>query len=312
MKDKHFLRDVAGSYITELGRENNSIVVVNADLSGTSRNRSFTEEFPSRSFNTGIAEQNAVSFAAGLAHEGFIPYVFTMAPFLTMRACEQCRTDVAYENLSVKLVGHYSGVSGGISGATHWAIEDCAIMSGIPNMRILEPCDVNQAQRMLELMCITDGPVYLRLSCEPCLDFYDNDFKCEIGGSVKVRQGNDGAVLASGVMVQYAYIAAEKIAAETGKQFQVVDMYSIKPIDKAAIISAANTGKIVVVQDHNIIGGLGSMVAMVIAENGIRTNFKTIGIDDQFVPMAHPQFLYKKFGMDSEGLYDTLIRMIEN
>ena len=142
--NKSFLRNVIGEYMTHLGDVNERVVVVNADLSGTCRNKNFVNKYPNRSFNTGIAEQNMVSFGAGLACEGFVPYVFSMAPFLTMRACEQCRTDVAYGNRNVRMIGVYAGVSGGISGATHWAIEDCGIMTSIPNIAVFEVSDANQ------------------------------------------------------------------------------------------------------------------------------------------------------------------------
>lgn len=146
---KSLLRNEIGAYMNVLGEKNSKVVVVNADLSGTCRNKAFVEQYPERSFNTGIAEQNLVSFAAGLAHEGFLPYAFSMAPFLTMRACEQCRTDVAYANLPVRLMGVYAGMSGGISGATHWAIEDCGIMTSIPGIIVLEPSDANQVKKCL-------------------------------------------------------------------------------------------------------------------------------------------------------------------
>ena len=153
------VRDVAGKYISKLGEKSDKVVVVNADLSGTSRNKGFCEEFPDRSFNVGIAEQNMVSFAAGLAHEGFIPYAFTMAPFISMRACEQCRTDVAYERLNVRLIGNYAGYSSGVSGATHCALEDCAIMGSMAGMTVLEPGDPYQICKMLEASLTWDGPI---------------------------------------------------------------------------------------------------------------------------------------------------------
>lgn len=302
MENKSFLRNVIGEYMIELGDRDAKVTVVNADLAGTCRNRSFGEKYPERSFNVGIAEQNMVSFSAGLAHEGFIPYAFSMAPFLTMRACEQCRTDVAYANLNVRLVGVYAGVSGGISGATHWAIEDCGIMTSMPGMTVVEVSDAAMTKSLLDYSLKYAGPMYIRCTVEPTSNVYDEGVAVEAGGSHTLVDGDDGAILCSGIVVQYAIEAADILKKEHGLNIRVVDMYSIKPIDRDAVIAAAKTGSVIVAQDHNIIGGLGSMVSMIIAEEGIATSFKVIGINDSFEPMAHPAYLYKKFGLDADGL----------
>ena len=308
---KSFLRNVIGDYMTTLGRKDSRVVLVNADLAGTCRNKGFGETFPDRAFNVGIAEQNLVSFAAGLACEGFIPYVFSMAPFLTMRACEQCRTDVAYGNRKVRLIGVYAGVSGGISGATHWAIEDCGIMTSIPNMAVFEVSDGAQAKQLLDLSLTCDGPMYIRCGVEPVRDLYDTEPDIKPGGSVTVLEGTDGAFLCAGVVVQYALAAAEKIKEKTGKTIRVVDLYSIKPIDRNAVIAAAKTGRVIAAQDHNVVGGLGSLAATVIAEEGIRTRFRILGVPDAFVAMAHAPYLYHKFGYDAEGLEIAMLEMLK-
>lgn len=307
---KSFLRNVIGEYMTVLGNKNEKVVLVNADLSGTCRNKDFTERFPERSFNTGIAEQNMVSFAAGLACEGYIPYIFSMAPFLTMRACEQVRTDIAYGNRNVRMIGVYSGVSGGISGATHWAIEDVGILTAIPGILVLEVSDANQAIMALEYSLEFKGPLYIRCSVEPTEDIYNNKIEVCEGCSMTLNKGNDGAILCSGVVVQHAIKAAQKIKDTTGKNIRVVDLYSIKPIDKSSIIEAANTGHVVVAQDHNIVGGLGSIVATVIAETGISTKLKIIGIPDKFIAMAHAPYLYNKFGLDAKGIENTMMEIL--
>lgn len=308
--NKSFLRNVIGEYMTHLGDVNEKVVLVNADLSGTCRNKDFVIKYPSRSFNTGIAEQNMVSFGAGLACEGFIPYVFSMAPFLTMRACEQCRTDVAYGNRNVRMIGVYAGVSGGISGATHWAIEDCGIMTSIPNIAVLEVSDANQAKRLLDFSLEYDGPMYIRCTVEPTLNIYPETVSINKGGSHTIIDGDDGAFLCSGVTVQYAIEASKLISAETGKKIRVVDMYSIKPIDKKAVISAAKTGNIIVAQDHNVYGGLGSIVATVMAEEGLTTKLKILGVKDSFVAMAHAGYLYHHFGIDCDGLRKSMLEML--
>ncbi|MGN0818196.1 MAG: transketolase family protein [Candidatus Coproplasma sp.] len=301
-----------GNYMTELGKIDNRVIVVNADLMGTSRNRTFVEQFPEKAFNVGIAEQNLVSFAAGLAHEGYIPFANSMSPFITMRACEQCRTDVAYGGLNVRLIGTYSGVSGGISGATHWGIEDCAIMASIPGMTVLEPSDSVQAKKMLKDSLSYKGPIYIRVSVEPQATLYEDSKKSfEFGKANILKDGHDGMFICSGVTVQYAIEAAELIEERFNKHIGVLDMPTIKPIDESAICNAAMTKHIIVAQDHNIIGGLGSMVAMVIAKNNLNTQFKILGIPDEFVPMAHAPYLYNQFSYDAEGLITEMLNMLE-
>ncbi len=310
MSDKIFLRNVAGQYMNVLGRKDERVVVVNADLMNTSRNRAFVEEFPDRSFNVGIAEQFMVSFAAGLAHEGFIPYAFTMAPFMSMRACEQVRTDVAYADLDVRLIATYAGVSGGISGATHWSIEDAGIMRSIPNITILEPSDGIQAMRMLDATLTHKGPVYMRISVDPVDKIYDDDYEFTLGRASVPRDGGDGSFICSGSAVSSAVAASDRLLEDHGVNVRVVDMHTIKPIDTEAIISAARTGHIVVAQDHNIVGGLGDAVARVLAENGLSCDYSCAGIPDEFTAMAHAPYLYHKFGYDAEGLVGLMKRSL--
>ncbi|MBO4678583.1 MAG: transketolase family protein [Lachnospiraceae bacterium] len=306
---KSYLRNIIGEYMTVLGTADERVVVVNADLSGTCRNKEFVERFPKRSFNSGIAEQNMVSFAAGLACEGFVPYAFSMAPFLTMRACEQVRTDVAYGNRDVRLIGVYAGLSGGISGATHWGIEDVGIITSMPGITVFEVSDAALARRILDYSLKHKGPIYIRCGVEPTEDIYNDDISVNPGSSLCLREGNEGAILCSGVTVQYALEASEQILKKTGEHVRVVDMYSIKPIDRQAVISAAKTGRVVVAQDHNVIGGLGSIVGTVIAEEGISTSFKILGLNDEFVPMAHAPYLYRLMHLDSEGIADSFLTL---
>ena len=308
---KSLLRNVIGEYMKQLGDRCDKVVVVNADLSGTCRNSSFIERYPNRSFNTGIAEQNMVSFAAGLSCEGFIPYAFSMAPFLTMRACEQIRTDVAYGRRNVRLIGVYAGLSGGISGATHWAIEDVAIITAIPDITVFEVSDGNQARKILDYSLEYRGPIYIRCGVEPTEDIYDEAVSIIRGGSQTIIDGDDGAIICSGVIVQYAINASKKIEEIAGKHIRVVDMYSIKPVDRQAIIEAAKTGYIVIAQDHNVIGGLGSIAATVIAEETIKTEFRILGLNDEFIPMAHAPYLYHKCGIDEAGLTKAMMELLK-
>ncbi len=307
---KSFLRDVVGEYMVSLGEKSDKVISVTAGAKNTCRLTSFVDKFPARYFNVGIAEQNMVSFAAGLAHEGFIPYVFTMAPFLTMRACEQCRTDVAYGNLNVRLMSTYSGLSGGISGATHWAMEDVAIMRGIPGIAILEPSDPIQAVQMMDFTLGYQGPVYLRTSVEPFENIYTDDYKFEFGRASVVSEGDDGAFLCSGITVQFAKGASDRLYKETGRKIRVIDMHTIKPVDREAVLSAASTGRVVVAQDHNIIGGLGEAVSSVLAQESRTTKLKVLGIPDRFEAMAHAPYLYRKFGYDSIGLEKAMRELL--
>lgn len=306
---RYFMRDVIGAYLTNLGLQNSSVTAVTADLMGTCRIKDFVNKFPERFFNVGIAEQNMVSFAAGLAHEGFMPYVFSMAPFICMRACEQCRTDVAYGNLNVRLMGTYAGYSGGISGATHWSMEDVAIMGSIAGMTVLEPSDPIQAQRMMDATLMHKGPVYMRSTVEPVYRIYDESYQYEIGKASIPVDGDDGAFICSGIVVKYAIEASEQIKEKYGKNIRVVDMHTIKPLDVVAVLSAVETGRLVVAQDHNIVGGLGYAVSAAILENGVFAKLKILGAPDRFVPMAHAAYLYHQNGYDTEGLISAMLSL---
>lgn len=309
--NKRWVREVMGKHMVALADRNDKVIAVSADLFRACRMENFMEKYPDRTYNVGIAEQNMIGFSAGLANEGFIPYAFSMASFLAMRACEQCRTDVAYGNLNVRLLGVYAGLSGGLSGATHWSFEDCAIMTSMPNMLVLEPSDGLQAQRMMDATLDWNGPVYMRVSVIPSYDIYDeNSYQFEIGRASVPVQGDDGAIICSGIVVQYAIEAVEEILEETGKKIRVVDMHTIKPIDKIAVREASATGRVLVVQDHNVIGGLGYQVAAVIATENLDTKFEIAGVEDRFVPMARPDYLYRQFRYDKQGIKERMMRMM--
>ena len=310
MDNKVFLRNVVGEYMNTLGSRNPKVVVVNADLAVTCRNTLFAKEFPTRTFNVGIAEQNMVSFASGLAHEGFKPYVFSMAPFLSMRACEQVRTDVAYGNKNVKLIAVYAGVSGGISGATHWAIEDCGIISSIPNMTIFEVSDGIIAKKIMDYSLTTSKPMYIRLGVDPVQNVHSSDLTIVEGGSEELISGKDGYILCSGVVVFKAVEASKMLKEKYGLDVGVIDMYSIKPLDKSAINKASKTNRIIVAQDHNVVGGLGSLISQHLSENNLNCNFKILGITDEFSSMAHAPYLYSKYKLDCSGIVSSFLKLI--
>ena len=309
MKDKVFLRNIVGEYMTKLGFEDSKVLVVNADLAVTCRNTSFSKNFPTRNYNVGIAEQNMVSFAAGLAHEGFKPYVFSMAPFISMRACEQVRTDIAYGNKNVKLIAVYAGVSGGISGATHWGIEDCGIISSIPNIAIYELSDSRMAKKILDYTLNVSKPTYIRLGVEPIEDVYPDNFEIKEGSSQELISGEDGYILCSGVVVYQAVKASLELKEKYNLNVGVIDMYSIKPLDKDAVLKAAKTNNVIVAQDHNVIGGLGTLVSKYLAEHKLSCNYRVLGILDEFTSMAHAPYLYNKYKIDKNGLISSFLEL---
>jgi transketolase len=309
--DKRVLRDEIGEYLPYLGTKNDKMVVINADLGKTCRTNKFREKFPNRTFNVGIAEQDLIGFAAGLAHEGLLPFVFSMANFISMRACEQCRTDVAYGNLKVRLIAIYSGLSSGMSGATHWGMEDCAIMGSMANMTVVEPSDPVQARKMLDALLNYNGPVYMRNTVYPVAHIYDESiYSFNIGRASIAHEGQDGAFICSGVTTQFAVKAALQIERKLGKKIRVVDMHTLKPIDKNAVIEAAKTGRIVVAHDHNVVGGLGYYVAEILAESKMSPSFINLGIPDTFPSLASAENLYHAFGYDAEGLEKAMIRLL--
>jgi len=261
----------------------------------------YKRRFPERAFSVGIAEANMVGIAAGLALTGKIVFCSTMAPFMTMRACEQCRTDVDYGNLPVRLIGSHSGLSSG-SGATHAGQEDMAIMRSFCNMTVVAPGDPNQIGKVIEASMDWSGPIYIRIGRggEPWV--YKEDYDYQIGRSITVREGKDATIIACGVLLYHANKAAELLA-EDGYDIRAVDIHTIKPIDTEVIIRAAEeTGTIVTAEDHNLIGGLGSAVAEVIADHNLNTRFSRVAIPGVYCCIGGADEMYHKYGMDYEGI----------
>lgn len=296
--------------MTRLGEINDKVVVVNADLMRSSRMQEFAARFPERSFNVGIAEQEMVSFAAGLAREGFIPYCFTFATFMSMRACEQVRSDVCYNGLPVRFVGNNAGYSAGTMGATHCALEDVGIITSMGNISVVEPGDPLQMAKILEASLTWDGPLYIRMGREAQTPLYNEDYPFEIGKAIEVKPGNDGAFICSGAIVHFALEAANLLKEKDGYDIRVIDMHTIKPLDIDAVISAGRTGHVIAAQDANIIGGLGQLAASVLMENGVSCKYKILGCPDHYVPIATAEYLYHQNGYDVQGLYDNMKTLI--
>ena len=227
-----------------------------------------------------------------------------------MRAGEQVRTDVCYSNLPLRIIGNGAGYSNGISGATHCALEDVAIMSCFGNMTVIEPGDPFMMAKVLEATYSWDGPVNIRMGREAAGSLYSDDTEYVIGKAMFPSQGDDGALITAGVTTHHA-VAATKIIKETiGASIRVVDMHTIKPLDKDAVVEAARTGHVVCAQDHNVLGGLGYAVAAAIAEAGVSCDYKMLGCPDRFVPLATPEFLYKENKYDADGLAEGMSTLL--
>jgi len=296
------IREVYGETLVELGKENKNIVVMDADLSGSTKSGMFGKAYPDRFFNMGIAESNMVATAAGLASVGKIPFVNTFAVFLTTIGLISARGQACYGNLGVKFAGAYCGMSDALDGASHHATEDLAVMRSLPNMKVIVPSDANGTKWATKHSLQTSGPVYLRLSRDAYPDLYAENHTFEMGKGEIVRDGKDVTVIACGIMVHKAIEAASTLE-DKGISVRVVDMYSIKPIDRELIIRCAKeTGAIVTAEEHNIFGGLGGAVAEVLAYEGVCAPTRFVGIQDIFTESGVYNDLLKKYGLDEAGV----------
>lgn len=261
------IRDAYGAALKELGEQNTKIVGLEADVASSTKSGIFGKAFPERYFNVGISELNMVSMAAGFAREGMIPYVNTFAVFMTTRGADPIQSLIAYDNLNVKLCGTYCGLSDSYDGASHQAITDLAFVRAIPNMTVITAADGAETRKAVFAMAEHDGPVYLRLSRAEAPVYYSDDMDFQIGRGITVREGGDVTIITTGTVLHKAIQAADLLGAE-GIRATVVDMHTIKPIDRNLVIECAGrTGAIVTVEEHSIYGGLGSAVAEVLVEN---------------------------------------------
>ncbi len=296
------IREVYGEALATLAKDNKDIVVLDADVSGSTKSSTFAAAHPERFFNMGIAESNMVATAAGLATTGKIPFVNTFATFLGTIGLLSARAQVCYGELNVKLAGAYCGLSDAFDGATHHACEDVASMRALPGMTVLVPSDANSTYALTKLSIDKKGPFYLRLSRDVYPDLYKEGTSFEVGKSHTVREGSDVTVLASGIMVHKAIEAAKLLEAE-GVSVRVIDIYSIKPIDSEAILLAAKqTGAIVCAEEHSVIGGLGSAVAEVLAKAGACVPTAFIGVQDVFTESGPYNDLLAKYGLDADAV----------
>ncbi len=301
MADKQATRQAYGDALVELGANNKDLVVMDADLSKSTMTVGFSKAFPDRFFNMGIAEQNMYGVAAGLAASGKTVVASTFAMFATGRAFEIIRNSIGYPHLNVKICATHAGVTVGEDGASHQAIEDIALMRSIPGMTVLNPSDGVSAKKAVEAAVAMDGPVYVRLGRAAVPFVYDEDMDFEIGKGLTVKEGSDVTIIATGIMVNEAIQAAEKLEAE-GISARIIDIHTIKPIDEEIIIKAAKETKgIVTAEEHSVIGGLGSAVAEVTAKNA-PAKIKMIGIQDRFGQSGKPDQLMKEYGLTADDI----------
>ncbi len=308
--EKVSLRDAYGEVLVELGKEDDRIVVLDADLSGSTKTAKFAKAFPERFFNMGIAELNMMNTAAGLATTGKIPFVSTFAIFGTGRAWEAVRQTICYPNLNVKIVCTHGGITVGEDGASHQALEDVANMRNIPNMRVIVPADDVETRQVIRKIAYTDGPFYVRLSREKFPRIFDENYKFEIGKGHVLVEGEDVTVVSNGVMTSFALLAAENLERE-GISVEVIHMPTVKPIDVELVVkSAQKTGAVVTAEEHSIIGGLGSAVAEVLVEN-YPVPMERLGTPDVFGRSGKGWELLHYFGLDEKGIEKKVKKVLE-
>lgn len=304
------IRDAYGDSLLKYGRDNLNVVALDADVSGSTKSAVFGAAFPDRFYNVGIAELNMVSMAAGLSTTGKIPFVNTFAVFMTTIGLIAARGLISYTNLNVKLMGAYGGLSDAFDGPSHHSIEDMAIMRSLPNFKVFCVSDVVQTDWMVKAAIDHEGPMYVRLSRDSTPVMYDENTKFEIGKGLVIREGNDATIIACGIMVSKAMDAAEILAAK-GINVKVVDMFTIKPIDKELIIKCASeTGAIVTAEEHTIMGGLGSAVAEVIVANSCNVPVEFVGLNDCFAETGPYAKLLEKYGLDGHAIASKVEKAI--
>lgn len=298
-------RQSYGEALAELGLENNKIVVLDADLSKTTKTDIFAKQFPERFFDVGIAEQNLMGVAAGMATSGLIPYASSFAVFATGRAYDQVRNSIAYPKLNVKICATHSGVTAGEDGATHQMVEDLSMMRTLPNMTVLSTSDDIQTKWAVKEISKIDGPVYLRLCRLASPVIYEEETKFEIGKGHQFGNGTYSTVIATGIVVAEALRAQEELKKQ-GIDIRVIDMHTIKPIDKEIIIKAAKeTKKIITIEDHSIIGGLGTAVCEVLSEE-YPTKVIRMGIKDTFGTSGKGTELMKHFHITAQDIIEKI------
>ena len=303
-------RDGYGSALVELGAENPNIVALDADLAGSTKSGMFKKAYPDRFFNCGIAEGNMMSIAAGLAAAGMIPFASSFAMFAVGRAYEQIRNSIGYPHLNVKICASHAGISVGEDGASHQCLEDIELMRGIPGMVVMCPADYIEAKACVRAAAEHDGPVYIRFGRSPVPIVFPEDYKFEIGKGNVLREGKDVSILTNGLCVASCLEAAQMLA-QDGIDAEIINICTVKPLDEELVVkTAAKTGKVVTVEEHSIIGGLGSAVAECLSEK-CPTKMYRIGVRDTFGESGPANVLLHKYLLDGEGVYKQVKAFVE-
>lgn len=302
-------REAYGQAISELGKTNPNIVVLDADLSKSTKSADFKKVAPERFFNMGIAEANMIGTAAGLSTCGLIPFASTFAMFAAGRAFEQIRNSVAYPKLNVKIVASHAGITVGEDGASHQAIEDLSLMRSIPGMVVINPSDGEETKQAIKAAAEYYGPVYIRVGRMAVEDVHTNGCDFKIGKGELLRSGSKATIIATGITVEMALEVSKELAID-GIDVSVINMATLKPIDKELIISEAKkTGKIITIEEHSIIGGLGSAVCEVVSEENL-ASVKRLGMKDTFGQSGKPKDLMEFYGLTKEHLKEEVIATI--
>lgn len=303
-------RVAMGETVLELAREDERICIVESDIAGSVNFTPFIQTFPERHFDCGIAEQNMVGVAAGLASCGYIPFVASFAVFASMRALDQVRNALCYNHFPVVVVGSHAGLETGPDGATHQAVEDVAIMRAVPGITVLAPSTPVMTRALTRAAAYAGGPVYLRLGRDKMEEHYEDGEKFEIGGSKMLKEGEDVAIMAYGNMVTPAMRAAEQLK-EKGVSASVIDMYSLKPFDEARVIAEGKSKKVIITaEDHNIIGGLFGAVAETLAKNGIGCKTAPVGVEDKLGKAGNSADLFRMYGLTAENIVKTTLETL--
>jgi transketolase len=303
-------RDAFGETLAKLGDINDKIFVLDGDLAGGTKTCYFAEKFPNRYLNVGIAEQNMIGVAAGLARVGFIPIASTFACFAPGRVYDQIRQSVAYSNLNVKIMSTHPGLAVGLDGAIHQSLDDIGLMRGLPNMVVLAPSDEISTSKAVEKAISYQGPVYVRIGRKECPIHFSEDMEFEIGKGYMLKDGQDIAIIAHGSMVDISYRAAQKLEAK-GIRARVIDMPTIKPLDVEIVLKAARETKgIVVAEDHFKYGGLYSAISEIIVEKQ-PCKVKAVAVEDTFGESGKPDELYEKYGLTEENIISKALDILK-
>ncbi len=305
------MRQLFAQELEKFMSENSNIVLLNADLAKPNGFGKFSEKFPERSINVGIAEQNMASIAAGMSSYGFIPFICTFTPFATRRICDQIAISICYAKQNVKIIGSDPGISAEYNGGTHMSFEDIGVLRSIPNMVIFEPVDNAQLKNLLPQIIDYKGPVYIRMFRKETPDIFDENEKFNLFNAKTVKEGSDVSIFCSGIMVDET-LKANKILEEKGINAEIINIHTIKPIDEESIIASVHkTGAAVTVENHNIIGGLRSAVAEVLSEN-CPAPLRSIGIRDSFGQVGKMPYLKEVYNMSAENIVQAVLSVLKS